>query len=134
MVRLCRRAIEWMKREGGITLLESVVALSILGVVSAAFLNGLTTASKSVYISDEYTTAESLAQSQMEWAKDLPYVENATGYAPAPLPGGGDYLEYSVNITAVPLHDPDDGIQKITVRIKHFDKTSIILEGYKGQR
>ncbi|GAI30919.1 unnamed protein product, partial [marine sediment metagenome] len=49
-------------------------------------------------------------------------------------PGGKDYINYSAIITAEPLHDPDDGIQKITVTVKRSDKEVIKLEGYKVDR
>ena len=95
---------------------------------------GLATTSKGAMVADEQTTAESLARSQMEWAKQVAYTDNATGYASAPIPSGDDYIGYTANITAEPLHNPDDGIQKITVTIKHFDKDIVQLEGYKADR
>jgi len=122
------------RRESGLTLIETVVALAILGAVSVTFLSGLTTISKATFIADEQTTAESLARSQMERVKTTDYVYGATEYPPAPIPSGKDYINYSVVITAEPLNNPDDGIQKITVTIKHFDKTIIKLESYKAQR
>jgi len=121
-------------RESGVTLIETVVALAILGVIAVAFLNGLTNASKAAFTADEQSTAESLAQSQMEWAKTVTYVYSATEYSPAPIPGGKDYINYSAIIAADPLHDPDDGIQKIIVTVKHSDKGVIKLEGYKVDR
>jgi len=121
-------------RESGVTLIETVVALAILGVIAVAFLNGLTNASKAAFTADEQSTAESLAQSQMEWAKTVTYVYSATEYSPAPIPGGKDYINYSATIAADPLHDPDDGIQKIIVTVKHSDKGVIKLEGYKADR
>ncbi|MFC1916008.1 prepilin-type N-terminal cleavage/methylation domain-containing protein [Chloroflexota bacterium] len=133
-MRPFRTLRKFTSHESGLTFIETVVALAILGVISVAFLSGLTNAYKSVFIADEQTTAESLAQSQMEWGKTVPYVIGTTEYTPAPLPGGGDYVNYSVNITAEPLHDPDEGLQKITVTIQHFDKEIVELEGYKGQR
>ena len=121
-------------RESGVAFLETVVALAILGVIAVTFLNGLTTASKSTFIADEQTTAASLAQSQLEWVKNADYSYNATAYSPAPIPVGKDYINYSVVIAASPLYDPDDGIQKITVTVKHSDKGVIKLEGYKVDR
>ena len=121
-------------RESGITLIETVVALAILGVIAVTFLSGLATASKAAFIADEQATAESLAQSQMEWVKNADYVYSATEYSPAPIPGGKDYINYSAIIAAEPLHDPDDGIQKITVTVKRSDKGVINLEGYKVDR
>lgn len=118
----------------GITLMEILVALALLGMIGVTFFNGLTVASKANFIADERATAESLAQSQMEWVRNTGYVEGATQYSAAPIPSGGEYINYSVNITAQPLNNPDDGIQRITVTIKHFDKRVIELESYKRQR
>lgn len=121
-------------RESGVTLIETVVALTILGIIAVAFLSGLATTSKAVFIADERTTAESLAQSQMEWVKNVDYVYDATTYLPAPIPGGKNYINYSANISAQPLHTPDDGIQKITVTVKRSGEEVIKLEGYKVDR
>ena len=133
-MRLLRILGKFTGRESGVTFIETVVALAILGVIAVAFLNGLTTTSKSVFIADEHTTAESLAQSQMEWVKNASYSYNATTYSSAPIPSGKDYLNYSTLITAEPLRSPDDGIQKIIVTIKRSDKGVTKLEGYKVDR
>ncbi|TET68683.1 MAG: type II secretion system protein [Dehalococcoidia bacterium] len=133
-MRLLRILGKFTGRESGVTFIETVVALAILGVIAVAFLNGLTTTSKSAFIADEQTTAESLAQSQIEWVKNASYSYNATTYSPAPIPSGKDYLNYSALITAEPLRDPDDGIQKITVTVKRSDKGVTKLEGYKVDR
>ena len=50
------------------------------------------------------------------------------------MPSGGDYIYYTANITTESLRDPDDGLQKITVTIKHHDKTVIQLESYKRDK
>ena len=122
------------RRESGVTFLETIVALAILSAITVTFLTGLATASKAAYISDEQTTAERLAQSQMEWVKNTSYSYNATEYSPAPIPGGKDYINYSATIVAEPLHNPDDGIQKIMVTVKRSDENVITLEGYKVER
>lgn len=118
----------------GIGLMETLVALAILGAIAVTFVTALATATRAGYIADERTTAESLARSQMERVKEATYVEDATEYSPAPIPGSSDYLNYSVIITAEPLRDPDDGIQKVTVTVKRFDKRLIKLESYKRQQ
>lgn len=134
LFRVARRLGIFDYHESGVTLIEAIVALAILGVIAVAFLSGLATISKAVFIADERTTAESLAQSQMEWAKDYEYVYGATEYSPRPIPGAKDYGNYSAIIAAEPLHDPDDGIQKITITVKRYDKEVIKLEGYKVDR
>ena len=120
--------------EWGIGLIEMLVALAILSAVAVAFLSGLATASRADIIDDEQATAESLARSQMEWLRDVDYVYDATEYSPAPLPTDEDYINYSVITAAEPLHDPDDGIQKVTVTVKRLDKEIVTLEDYKVDR
>ena len=121
-------------REAGLTLLETLVALAILAVIAVAFITGLSTSSKTLYQADERATAESLARSQMEWAKNSAYSYNATSYSLAPVLDATDYQDYSANITAEALHDPDEGIQKIVVTIMRDDETVYKLEGYKVDR
>lgn len=120
--------------ESGLALIETLVALALLGLIAVAFLNGLAATSQATIIVGERTVAESLAQSQMEWAKGVAYSANTTGYSPAPIPDGEDYIGYAAIIDAEPLHSPDDGIQKIAVTVKHYDKEVITLEGYKVDR
>ena len=57
----------------GVTLLEVVIALAILGLVAVAFLSALATASTAIIIADERTTAESLARSELEYVKSQPF-------------------------------------------------------------
>ena len=125
---------KFLRREAGITLMETVIALAILGTVSVTFLNGLTTTSRSVFMTDERSTAESIAQTQMEWVKNASYDYGATTYSPAPIPDGRDYMNYTAVITAAPLDTPDDGIQKVTVTIQRASKNVFQLEGYKVDR
>ncbi len=116
------------RRESGATLLETVVALAILATIVVVFLGGMIGTSKAAFLADEQTTAESLAQSQMEWIQSANYTSQ---YSPAPLPSGTDNITYSANITAVALNT---GIQKITVIIQHSGKSVVKLEGYKVNR
>lgn len=118
-------------RESGMTLLETVVALAILGTIAVTFLSGVTTTSKAAFTVDERATAESLAQSQMEWVQNASY--NTTGYFPSTNTTSKDYINYSANITA-DLLSLLGGIQKITVTVKHSDKQVFTLESYKVNR
>ena len=121
--------------ETGVTLIEVLVSLAILSLIAVAFMSSLATASKATSIADEQATAESLARSQMEYAKDLPYDEyGAWAYTPAELPSGDDYYGYSATIFAHSIHNPDDGIQRITVTINHYDEEVLTVVGYKVDR
>ncbi len=115
-------------RESGATLMETVVALGILATIVVVFLAGITGTTKAAFLADEQTTAESLAQSQMEWVQSANYTSQ---YSPALLPSGTDNITYSANITAVALNT---GIQKITVIIQHSGKSVLTLESYKVDR
>ena len=123
-------------RESGATLIETLVALAILGTVAVTFLSGIYTTSRATFLVDVRTTAMSLAQSQMEWAENATYNNAPFEYSPAPIPSGKDYVYYSANVTAalLPGHSPDDGIQKITVTVKHSGEQVFTLEDYKVDR
>ena len=133
-MRLSKMLSIFTGRESGVTLIETVVALALLGLIAVAFLSGLATTSKASIIATEQSTAESLARSQIEWAKNVAFVYDTTEYSPAEVPSGEDYVGYSAIIAAEPLNSPDDGIQKITVTVKHYDKEVLQLEGYKVDR
>ncbi len=121
-----------MKNEKGFALIEVIIAIALLGIISAAFLGALATASKAIFVSDERATAESLARSQMEYVKNETYInysENPHDVYGEITPPVGE--GYSIDSTAVPFNpdtgvpytptggifDNDDGIQKITVKI-----------------
>jgi prepilin-type N-terminal cleavage/methylation domain-containing protein len=125
-----------MKREKGFSLLEVMLAIALMGIIAVAFLGAMATGSRAIFIADERATAESLARSQMEYVKNLPYVNEATEYGIDPnlnptLDG------YAISVAVDPLLSPDDGIQKITVTVIHNyndDKEVLTLDGYKVDR
>ena len=67
--------IRFLRGQRGISLIETLVAVAILGVVGVAFMSSMDTAYESVAILDEKTQAEALARSQLEQIKDAPYPE-----------------------------------------------------------
>jgi len=118
-----------MKEERGFSLIETLIALTVFGLIAVCLLSGLTLALKSTIISNEQTTAESLAKSQIEYIQQQPY-SNATPPAYSlisSLPTG-----YAVDTTATYL-DPN-GLQKITVTVQRNTKTVFTLEDYKVKK
>ena len=70
----------------------------------------------------------------MEHVKTLDYEYDVTEYPLAPIPDEYEDEGYSATIVVEPLHEPDDGIQKITVTVKHKDKVVLRVEDYKVKR
>ncbi len=85
-----------MKNEKGFALIEVVIAMAIMGIVAAGFLAALSTASKTVILADERTTAESLARSQMEYDKKQFYI-GAPDYIPGPPPSEGEAIYLAID-------------------------------------
>jgi prepilin-type N-terminal cleavage/methylation domain-containing protein len=129
---------ELLKKEKGFTLIEVVLALAILGIVAASFLSALATGSRSIFLADEQTTAESLARTQLEFVRSQPY--DADNNPPeyliiSDIPDG-----YAIALTTRRLDnkgdgdDPDDGIQSIRVFIQHHGENVFDLEDYRTYR
>jgi len=132
--------------EGGLTLVEVLVALGILAAVAVVFLLGMTTSSRAVMVSQESVAAESLAKSEMEYVKSVTYLDapwsydipsNPPSWDPShSLPSG--YDAYSIQVNAAQMevnpNNPageDDGLQKITVTVLRNGETVFTLVGYK---
>lgn len=130
-----------MHHESGMMLLEALVALAVLGLTAAVFLNGLGITAKSDFISSEQSQGGSLAKNQMEAIKAHSYIDFS-------IPGHEDYdvitapTNYTVQVTTVPIyHDTgqplpsgDNGTQQITVTVTHQGKLVNTITGYKVNR
>jgi type II secretory pathway pseudopilin PulG len=122
----------------GFTLIEAVIALGILAAVAVIFLVGMQTSSRAVMVSQEHVSADSLAKSEMEYVKSLPYDDTSVPliYAVDPtitIPQG-----YNISVTAVRLDrgypTVDDGIQQITVTVTRDGVAVLTVSGYKVNR
>ena len=118
-----------IKNEKGLSLLEVIIAIALIGIIAVSVCYALTIASRALFIADERATAESLARSQMEYIKDSDYIDYSVSvheyYGELTLDG------YSINIAVDPL---TEGLQKITVYIYHPEDNAdplLTLEGYK---
>ncbi len=141
-----------IKNQKGLTLIEVLVGIAIIGIIASAFLFAIATAGKANIISDERATAESLARSQFESIKK-------EGYQPAAANGEFIYTKlvdipehfeiWSYNrvgnivsdIIGVPWDTQsyeasasDIGIQRIFLVIKHDGKIVLEIEEYKLDR
>ncbi len=125
-------------QHGGTTLIETIIALSILAAVALASLTGLNTLYNTLTISERRTTAESLARSQLEYVKSQPYIGDS---CPSPqyqsLDPGQLPADYSIAVTAVCIDGSgteaatDKGLQRVTVTVKHNNRDVLQVSGYK---
>lgn len=132
------------QEQKGIGLIETLIGLALLGIIGVAFLNGLTTTSRAVMLSQEKVIAESLAKSQVEHIKSQEYIpvfrydaENPEKRyevinIPAHLASTGYAVEVSVSDnTVTPAGRAGFELQSITIVIKNNGKTVFTLSSYR---
>lgn len=120
-----------MRSQKGFSLLENLIAMAVLGIIGVTLLSGLALAARSNIIANEITTAETLAKSQMDYVKNLPYDTSASpGYTPDTdnIPAG---TGYTVDISVSEL---EKFLQQITVTVSRAGKTVTTLTDYKVNR
>jgi prepilin-type N-terminal cleavage/methylation domain-containing protein len=143
-----------MKSEKGFSLLETMIAMLLMGIVGVALLGGLATASRTVFITDERATAESLARSQIEYVRSQDYTAAPWSYTitssgrdrsdplkPSWWDGNNpsllssNYDGYTITVTVEGLLEPniDNAIQRITVVVSRIGGPEVVrLEGYRS--
>jgi len=123
---------KWWTGQRGMTLIETLIAISILSVIAAAFLTSMTTAAHTTFIVQKRATAEGLAKSQMEYIKRQDYKVDGDYKKLTGLPQG-----YDLDIVAERLNPRgdstinDDGLQKIVIIVRYHSDEVLRLEGYK---
>ena len=122
-----------MRSEKGFALIETLVALALLGIVASVFLGGIGTASHATIVADEQATAESLVRSEIEYVKNQTYQYYTTQYPVDPnldIPSGWSMSPPAV----VPVHASDDGLQKVTITVERNGEGIFSAYIYKGDR
>jgi prepilin-type N-terminal cleavage/methylation domain-containing protein len=134
-----------LRKENGFTLIEILVALTIIGIVAVGFLSAMTTSSRAAIKADQMDTARTLAQSVMEYIKEQKY---ASSYVlPSAMFGSdsNEFLDYpgytagaiytdAWRIVPATPSERDSLIQTITVTIYFGGKSVATLEDCKTKR
>jgi prepilin-type N-terminal cleavage/methylation domain-containing protein len=118
--------IKMLKSQKGISLIETLAAVAILGIIAVAFLSALATTSTARATNDERTSAKILAESIIENIKTDSYTAEYTPVIPPEFPG------YTASVTTT--SERNGNIQKISVAISHKDHEVLTLESYKVDR
>ena len=129
MLRTAYLRFELSKDERGLTLVESLITVAIVGVALAAFGVALSTGALAVSENDQDVTAQSLARTQMEYTKGYPYDPYATTYPTANTTGN-----YIITVAVTPVPDTDENIQKVTANISRDGQVLLTVEDYKVNR
>jgi type II secretory pathway pseudopilin PulG len=116
--------------EDGVGLVETLIAVGILGLALTVLLAAVSTGSLAVTRTEERVTAENLARSQLEYTKSQGYLTPPASYLTVtPSPGG-----YDVAVDAASIPGTNSGIEKITVTVSRDGKTLLVVEDYKVNR
>ena len=119
-----------LNSQKGIGLVETLVAVAILGTSVVAFVVALSAGSLTVSEHDKETIGQSLAQTQMEYTKSyLPYIPGAVTYPALAVPA-----TYSVSVGVLAVPGADTNIQKITVSVLKDSVNIITISDYKVNR
>lgn len=148
IARVCRKALS--RRASGAALIEVVIAVVVLGLITASVPPVLVLITDAEFRRNEQKVAESLTRNVIEYIKSAPYIDG-----PDP-----EYLteekekqlipneSYDIVVIAQPIsvdpltreHKPlcddcpDEGIQEITVSVKHVDRLVVESKNYKVDR
>jgi prepilin-type N-terminal cleavage/methylation domain-containing protein len=139
----------WWRRsmaagEKGVTLIETITALALLGIFGAVFFSAMASSSELKASIEDKVNVDTLARTQMEYTKNV----NKCPYDAVPpydyttidqLSPGDPYAitlpeGYSISVNAAALHNPDDGIQEITVSIYRDGENHLTIKGFKVDR
>jgi Tfp pilus assembly protein PilV len=113
----------------GLTLVDVLVALAVLGVTGFGFIASLGTGSLVVRDVRDDVVAQQLVRSQLEFTKTQEFDEDAMSYALVAAPQG-----YTVTADVSTIPGADQNIQRITVTVSRGGETILTTEEYKQNR
>ena len=115
--------------QSGIGLVESLVAIAILGVAAVSFVSSLSAGAVAVNTLNEQTVSQQLLTSEMETLKGIAYDINGNAYPVINTPEG-----YNLTVAVNSHIYADTDLQKITLVVRHNGVQVAQLENYKVNR
>lgn len=129
---MLRKIISQVSRfhdQRGISLLEALVSIALLGGVILVMVFAMSGGILSVGENAEEATAQELARSQMEYIKSCAYDPHAASYPAVAAPA-----EYSISIGVASVPDTNEDIQKVTANISRGGDLIMTVTDYKVKR
>ena len=115
--------------EKGITMLEGLICIAILGGVVIIMMFAMSGGALAVNENDEEMVVQNLARNQMEYIKNLAYDSEATTYPTISTPP-----EYGITVSVTSVPDTNDNIQKVTANFSRNDELLMTVSDYKVNR
>ena len=106
--------------ERGLTLLEVIIALGILGIIGTAFLVTLATGNRATGALDQQTEAEALARTQLELMADV-------GPCSGAYPTVATPFQFTVSATSTYEDAPTNKLEKIVVTVSREGRPILSL-------
>jgi len=123
--RLIRGMFALLRGQKGMTLIDTLVALGILGAIGIAFMNALSTGSRTSGLLDNVAMAEKLVRNQLEGIRDASYDITA----PYEYPIIDHPANYPVSVDVEP--NGDNTLQDITITVSHEEGILVTLDTFK---
>jgi len=118
-------------KERGSSLIETLVALAILGTIAVCFLSAISSALMQSGKISGYCTAENLARNQVEDIRSMQYsINNSYPITVSEPPG----YETVVNVTNISPVDYPDTIQTVVVKVFRSEVKLFEIETFKVNR
>ena len=118
-----------IRDERGIGLAETLVAITIIGITTVAFITALSTGALAVRESDQESVSQQLVRTQIEYLKSLPYDASGASYTTVETPPG-----YTISLETDASIYSDADIQELTVTIYRDGESILIVAAYKVKR
>jgi len=115
--------------ESGMTLLEALVSIGILGGVVLTMIFGMSGGALAVKENGQELTVQNLARTQMEYIKSYSYTVNATTYPKISAPAG-----YSISVGVKTVPNTNANIQKVTANVSREGALLMSVTDYKVNR
>ena len=129
MMRLGRL---FSKDQRGLTLIEVIVAMAILGFIGVGFMTALSTGFRSQSIKEEQVIGHNLVRAALEEIRSLPYQDSYT--LTTPLPNGYSIAVVTEDFCWPEPCIPDNNLQKNMATVSRDGDIVVTVEDLKARR